>query len=248
MPSLYATPLKVERLEDCYFYHTIDVPGHGRVTGEWDLTRDTDSYLGHTEFKGKRVLEVGPASGFLSFTMEQKGANVVSVDVDENFKFDVVPFHSMQPEGLSDGFVGAQKMVQNGYWLCHNAFKSKNTVHYGSGYKIPAELGEFEIGVLASILLHNANPIAIIDQVAKRTTEKIIIVDLFHENSDHSGLPTIQFHPSVDNQTWHTWWRFSEAFFVEVLKVVGFRKITVNHHTQYYRGQPFALHTVIGER
>lgn len=248
MSSLYATPLKVQGPNDCYFYHTTDIPGHGRIEGDWDLTRDTDAYLGHTDFRGKRILEVGPANGYLSFAMEKKGGSVVSIDVDDEFKFDVVPFHSMQPEGLSDGFVGAQKKVQNGYWLCHEAFKSKNRVHYGSGYKIPAELGQFEVGLLASVLLHNANPIAIIDQVAKLTTEKLIIVDLFHDNSAAGGLPTIQFYPSADNQIWHTWWRFSEAFFVEVLKVVGFRKITVNHHTQYYRGHPFPLHTVIGER
>jgi SAM-dependent methyltransferase len=249
MSSLYApAPVTVRPLEDCYFYHTIDIPGHGRMVGEWDLTRDTDAYLGHTDFRGKRVLEVGPASGYLSFEMERKGASVVSVDVSDEFEFDVVPFESMRSAGLSDGFVGAQKKVQNGYWLCHKAFNSKNKVHYGSGYKIPAEFGQFEVGLLASVLLHNANPIAIINQVARLTTEKLIIVDLFHDNSEKTGLPTIQFYPSVENQTWHTWWRFSEAFFVEVLKIVGFKKITVNHHTQYYRGQAFALHTVVGER
>ncbi len=246
MKPIYATPSNVTRLEDCYFYHTIDIPGHKRVEGEWDLTKDTDAYLGYTNFKNKRVLEVGPASGYLSFTMEKKGASVVSIDVADDFKFDVVPFSTMQKGGLSDGFVGAQKQVQNGYWLCHKAFNSQNRVHYGSGYNIPDELGKFEVGLLASILLHNANPIAIIEQVARLTTEKLIIVELFHEHT--TNQPTIQFYPTVENQTWHTWWRFSEPFFREVLKVVGFNKITVNHHTQYYRGQAFPLHTIIGER
>jgi hypothetical protein len=246
--GLYARPQIVTSLDDCYFYHTTDIPGYGHIEGEWDLTNATDEYLGFTNFKGKRVLEVGPASGYLSFNMEKKGAAVVSLDVDDNFQFDVVPFAGTQQQGLSDGFVGMQKKVQNGYWLTHNALKSKNQMVYGSGYKIPEALGTFEIGLLASMLLHNANPVAIINQVARLTTDKLIIVDLFHDDIPGNTLPTIQFYPTVENQVWHTWWRFSEQFFVEVLKVVGFKKITVNHHTQYYRGHPFALHTVIGER
>ena len=34
---VYAPPRTVTDLNDCYFYHTMDVPGVGRVTGEWDL-------------------------------------------------------------------------------------------------------------------------------------------------------------------------------------------------------------------
>ena len=53
-------------LEDCYFYHTMDVPGAGLVTGEWDLRNGVDAYLGHESVAGKRVLELGTASGFLA--------------------------------------------------------------------------------------------------------------------------------------------------------------------------------------
>ena len=52
-PELYAQPRHVESLDDCWFYHTTDVPGHGTVPGNWDLrgrvetthaqTSDTDS-------------------------------------------------------------------------------------------------------------------------------------------------------------------------------------------------------------
>jgi SAM-dependent methyltransferase len=226
----------------------MDLPRVGRVEGEWDLTQSTDAYLGFTDFKKKRVLEVGPASGYLSFEMEKRGASVVSIDVDDEFEFDVVPFAGGNPKGLSEGFVGMQKEVQNAYWLSHQLLGSKNNVHYGSGYRIPEALGRFDVGLLASMLLHNANPVAIVNQVARLTDDKLIIVDLFHDDIPGNTLPTIQFYPSVENQVWHTWWRFSEKFFVELLKVVGFKHITVNHHLQFYRGQPFPLHTVTGQR
>jgi hypothetical protein len=37
-------------------------------------TRPVDDYLGHVELRGKRILEIGPASGFLTVEMEKRGA------------------------------------------------------------------------------------------------------------------------------------------------------------------------------
>ena len=36
--GFYADPRSVSRIEDCYFYHSMDIPGFGRVEGDWDLT------------------------------------------------------------------------------------------------------------------------------------------------------------------------------------------------------------------
>ena len=62
--EIFAAPLKVEDPADCSFYHTMEVPGHGLVTGPWDLRGGVDDYLGKVAFAGQRVLEIGPASGF----------------------------------------------------------------------------------------------------------------------------------------------------------------------------------------
>jgi hypothetical protein len=35
--EIFAVPLKVEDPADCAFYHTMNVHGHGLVTGHWDL-------------------------------------------------------------------------------------------------------------------------------------------------------------------------------------------------------------------
>ena len=49
-------------------------------------------YLGGVDFRGRRVLDVGCASGILSFYMERQGAEVVSFDLDKNGDWDMVPF------------------------------------------------------------------------------------------------------------------------------------------------------------
>ncbi|HEY4442105.1 MAG TPA: hypothetical protein VGN14_16725, partial [Candidatus Elarobacter sp.] len=69
-------------LEACYFYHTMELPGVGTVEGEWDLRTGVDAYLGGEELRGKRVLEIGTASGFLCFAMERRGAEVIGYDLD----------------------------------------------------------------------------------------------------------------------------------------------------------------------
>src|SRR5207249_7736437 len=54
----------------------------------WDLRGGVDEYLGKVAFEGQRVLEIGPASGFLTFEMEKRGADVVSVEVTEEHGWD----------------------------------------------------------------------------------------------------------------------------------------------------------------
>ena len=68
--SLFAQPWAVADPAACYFYHVIDVPGHCLMVGDWDLRGEVAKYLGNVSFAGQRVLEIGPASGFLTFEME----------------------------------------------------------------------------------------------------------------------------------------------------------------------------------
>jgi hypothetical protein len=70
--KIFAAPEKVEDVADCYFYHTMELPGYGVINGDWDLRHGVDDYLGNVTFAGKRVLEIGPASGFLAFEMEKR--------------------------------------------------------------------------------------------------------------------------------------------------------------------------------
>ncbi len=89
--SLFAVPWTVQAA-DCHWYHTTDIPGHGSVEGHWDLREQTDAYLGGVAFSGKRVLEVGPASGYLTVEMEKRGAQVVALEVLDDPGWDFVPF------------------------------------------------------------------------------------------------------------------------------------------------------------
>ena len=56
------------------------------------LRKTIDDYLGNFDFRGKRVLDVGTATGFLSFEMEKRGAEVVSFDMASRAQWQLVPF------------------------------------------------------------------------------------------------------------------------------------------------------------
>ena len=79
------------RLDECTWYHSMDLPGIGEVVGAWDLRGRFDDYVGHVALGGKSVLDVGTANGFLSFEAEKRGATVTSFDADRPERLEFQP-------------------------------------------------------------------------------------------------------------------------------------------------------------
>src|SRR5947209_7407317 len=90
--GVFAPAREVTDLGQCVFYHTMEIPGYGLVNGAWDLRGSVGAYLGGVDLHGRRVLEMGTASGFLCFEMEKRGAEVVAYDLSEKQDWDLVPF------------------------------------------------------------------------------------------------------------------------------------------------------------
>ena len=246
-PMLYSAPRNVSTLDECLFYHTMDLPTAGLVIGNWDLRPNVAALLGNVPFKGARVLEIGPASGFLTFYMEQQGADLVCIEVPDDPGWDFVPF----PESVLSSAVRASRReimrrLKNSFWFAHRDFGSSAKLHYGDVYNLPNELGDFDIAVMASVLLHCQNPVRIIEQCAVRA-RTLIIADLLHP--DLEGSPVCRLHPTSQNQQWDWWWDFSSDFFRQYLEVLGFSRIssTVGKqlHEQIYE---YDLFTVVAAR
>jgi hypothetical protein len=96
-----------------------------------DLRRTVDDYLGRFDFRGKRVLDVGTASGFLTFEMEKRGAEVVSFDKASSAHWQLVPFRvkgfdtaKMQP--IIEKRVDP---IRNGCSLAHRLLNSRAPVY-----------------------------------------------------------------------------------------------------------------------
>ena len=79
-------------LAGCYFYHTMSLPDVGLVRGTWTI-QDFPQYVGGIDLRNKSVLDVGTASGFLSFEAERAGASeVTSFDADTAARMYRLPF------------------------------------------------------------------------------------------------------------------------------------------------------------
>jgi len=53
--DLYASPRHGLNVEDCLFYHMMEIPTIGVVVGRWDLRAGAREYLGGVDVAGKRV-------------------------------------------------------------------------------------------------------------------------------------------------------------------------------------------------
>ena len=175
--SVFALPREVTRLEDCFFYHTIDVPGYGTVPGPWDLRGCVDDYLGGVDLAGKRVLECGTASGFLCMEMEKRGAEVVAFDLSEDFDQDLVPYargNEPEPRAHVKQFV---RTLNNGWWLVHRANNASARVVYGEIYNIPVEIGEVDVVTYGSILLHVRDPYQALASGCRLARDTVIVTE-----------------------------------------------------------------------
>jgi O-methyltransferase len=204
-----------------------------------------DEYLGNVDFAGQRVLEIGPASGFLTFEMEKRGADVVSVEVTEDHGWDFVPYPATRLQEVFGPRRIVMQQLKNSYWFAHAALNSKARVHYGDVYNLPAALGEFDIAVMGAVLLHCRDPLRIVEQCGK-FARLLVITDGFHPELE--GAPVCRLAPTPQKFVWDTWWHFSTQFFVQFLAVMGFTTMQTSTHRQYHRGKAHSLFTIVGRR
>lgn len=251
----YASPRVVNDLKDCYFYHTTDVPGRGLISGAWDLRQGIRDYLGSVDFRNQRVLDVGAASGFLTFAMEQQGAEVVSYDLSPDHRWDVVPYAGTDVRGYFEKHRDHLRQLNNGYWLCHQAFRSQARMVHGTIYTVPAAIGPVDIASLGSILLHVRDPFLALQKVLRIVRHQVIIADivprrqLVHWFLGRFFKPRMSFLPEYEKgEPADTWWCLSPELIRRFIAVLGFEETKINYHYQYFQGSRRLLYTIVGQR
>lgn len=258
--SLYAEPRHIEELSQCYFYHTMKLPEIGVVPGNWDLRGGLKEYLGDVSFEGKRVLDVGCASGILSFYMESQGADVVSYDLDKSGDWDMVPFAKWEHyQHISNERKSIIDRLNNAYWLAHRLKESKARVVYGEVYAIPDAIGPVDMCVFGSVLLHLRDPFLALQNGLKLTKNTAIVTECMRapipqpptegEPAPASGGPTLRLLPDFRTvEPKDTWWDIAPEWTIWALGVLGFEDAVVTYHTHKYDGVDNDLYTVVAHR
>lgn len=231
MNKLYENPVKNVALSDCWFYHTFELPDIGLINGHWDLRGIESSYLGGLDLNGKKVLEVGPASGYLTAYMDHAGAEVTAVEQPDDDVWDFVPYcvhDSNLWNEIEKNKRRVNQQVKNAFWYVHEKLKLRAKMHCGRMAELPEELGKFDVAVLAMVLTHMRDPIKAIMECARRTDGQLVVVDRTHVSSDLQQKPVMQLIPDANNKRYDSWWYFSKGFFLQLFSLMGFRDVRVS--------------------
>lgn len=248
VPPLREIPPRRPRREDCLFYHACTLDDGEEVRGEWDLRANTFEYLGEINLTGRSVLEVGPASGYLSFYMEAAGARVTCVEPTMSHLWDIVPFEGFDTESWRHQFNKTITGVRNSFWYLHQQQRSSVRMFEGDPCALPQDFGPFDVGVLASVLLHTRRPLDLLQSVAARVSSTMVITELYDPSMGDAPLSMLMPHRGVKQVD--TWWQFTPQFFISALGLMGFTRCKVNYHSQPQpaHDREMKFFTVVGER
>lgn len=256
-------------LDDCEWYHIMEVPGIGLTKGVFDCREDIDNIFGNLDFKNKKVLNLGPITGYLNFEAERRGAQVTSVDLGvdpKNLQRDwVIDVKKNWREDLAV-FMEGERKRRNAYWYAHKALKSKSKLIISHINNLSDEVELHDIGIIFSVLTHIRDPFTALLRMCSHVNERIVITELGGYNMRKTlfntiprfflkikekispELPYMRFLPNPKKQG-AAWWTFNKEAIIAMLKLLGFEKSIVNYHD--YRdenGKKVFQWTVVAER
>jgi SAM-dependent methyltransferase len=248
----FAKPREIVSLKDCYWYHVMDVPGIGETAGVWDLRGKFSEYIGGVSVAGKTVLDIGAASGFLSFSAEKAEASeVVSFDIDVGDRQHLLPFqdslyyrdHSIWAKSRTEHF----DLWKNAYWFAHRAFKSSARVAYGDVYDLDPQLGQFDVVIVGAVLEHLSDPIRALASIARKAAHTLVInTGIIESNEPIARFMGDSKRPEID----YVFWTYSREVYRQVLEMLGFRitkTITSNFNYRVLNGS-FPRTAIVAER
>jgi 2-polyprenyl-3-methyl-5-hydroxy-6-metoxy-1,4-benzoquinol methylase len=224
-----------EITRNVHFYHSFSLSNGVRMDGDWDIALSIADYR-FPSLRGKRVLDIGPASGWFSFWMEAQGADVTVVETRGYGDFDVYGVHSYTgedgrpPERLIDGKPIYYGPASASFWAMHDILESKVRYVNGRIYEVsPALFSEpFDLVFVGALLPHLRDPIGALR--AARSVCRGLCIATASTWTEHDANPTpVQILPytHIDKISW---WLPNKASYEHWFKAAGFS--TVDAETQ----------------
>jgi hypothetical protein len=245
---------RVTDLDACAFYHSIELPSYGLQLGEWDLRGRFDDYTAGIPLTGRTVLDVGTATGFLTFEAEKRGAFVTSFDASSVDEFHQLPIQTADFVRDHDRWrstMGAWlERTKNGYWLSHRDLGSRARCIYGNVYEIdPASTGTHDVVIVGQILIHLRDALTALSAAASVCSDTIVITEgSFDNDTPIAALAGRANKPEIA----YAWYQYSHGWYREVLAMLGFDGINITTDSYSCRQDDHAeqieLATIVGTR
>lgn len=164
-PAMSSVELAAEVASQQLWYHTIEL-APGVVTPGWFDLRPVVGRLPWPDLRGKRCLDVATYDGFLAFEMERRGAaEVVATDIAGHEGWDWLPRE--RAGGLE--FLRQQAGTKGrGFEIAAAALGSSVNRRFVSVYELdPDVIGEFDVVVCGSLLLHLRDPFRALESIRR---------------------------------------------------------------------------------
>ena len=191
--------------------------------GWFDLRHALDE-IPWPAIEGRRCLDIGTWDGFYAFELERRGASeVVAVDLPDlrlcDFPPAVIadPTFNPEPPGTQPRSAGFQ--------LLHKALNSKVQWQGVNIYDLAeAGLGEFDVVVLGSLLVHLRDPVKALDAVRRVTRGSLVLVDYLHWPLEvlSRKRPLAELRGEGSD---FQWWLASSSSLRQMLRVAGFEVV-----------------------
>lgn len=202
------------------WYHTLELPG-GIVTPGWFDLRGVVDRLPWPDVRGKRCLDVGTYDGFYAFELERRGAaDVLATDISGHEDWDW-PAGARARGGAGLASLAGEK--GRGFELARAALGSSVRKEEINAYDLdPARLGDFDVVICGSLLLHLRDPVRALEAIRSVCVEAFISVEAI-------SLPLTLLwgrRPAAElsgDDNVCQWWTANTAGHRRLLETAGFR-------------------------
>jgi tRNA (mo5U34)-methyltransferase len=158
------------------WYHTLEL-APGVVTPGWFDLRPVVDRLPWPDVRGKRCLDVGTYDGFLAFELERRGAaEVVATDIADHASWDwPAALRARGVEALA-AIAGPEKGL--GFRIAAELLGSKVQRVEVNAYDLsPERMGEFDVVVCGSLLLHLRDPVGALEAMRSVCRSHLLSVE-----------------------------------------------------------------------
>lgn len=212
--------LQREIAENPMWYHSIEV-APGVVTPGWFDLRPIVDRLPWPDVRGKRCLDVGTYDGYLAFELERRGASeVVATDIADDTQWDwPLPLCERGPEFFRQ-WAGPKKGV--GFEIARRLIGSSVTLEQINVYDLsPATLGEFDVVVCGSLLLHLRDQFRALEAIRSVCRDRFLSTNQIDVRPSvrHPKLPIARVDGTSDMSHW---WVPNAAGHRQMLRAAGF--------------------------
>jgi tRNA (mo5U34)-methyltransferase len=230
-----------ERIRQQHWYHTIDL-GDGTTTGGWFDLRPYIQHYGLPErMDGMRVLDCGTWDGFWAFEFERRGAQVVALDVDHEWEYDVPP--RRRPKEFPDTYRG------EGFELAKEALGSNvERVHCNLYEASPEKLGgTFDLVFIGTVLIHLRDQLLALERLATVCHGQFIFADEYDRASQLIPFPVSRYHADRDKAV--VFWLPAAKTWKRMIWTAGFEDVTEHGRFTMRVGEKLKIpHVVIHAR